>query len=324
MHNLIFTHGGGRLGNQLTTLSHLIAFAEEFRHHIRVIDVAFWPYQGLLKSLTDNPYCVLPASGKTPFSIGSNFVRQLLKPSSEYNNTSVRANQLHFWANRLPRCQSIYTPHFEQDSECFDLTAGPFINSIEKHHVTCLAGWPVRQWELFNRHVSRVRETIKFSSIYEQRSNQFIADLRERHDILIGLLIRQDDYNQFAQGKFFLSTQEYVRAAKHFLQGVPCHNPTVVIASGTTQDKGELSDLPHHFTTGSLGQEGHYIESLIQLSKCDFILSVPSTFAAWAAFLGKTEIAILSRETPVRNYGEQIAGSFDEMRRDSLFRQSVN
>jgi len=44
-------------------------------------------------------------------------------------------------------------------------------------------------------------------------------------------------------------------------------------------------------------RSGHPLENLYSLSKCDYLLSVPSSFAGWAHFIG---------ETPLLNLDEHV------------------
>jgi hypothetical protein len=44
-----------------------------------------------------------------------------------------------------------------------------------------------------------------------------------------------------------------------------------------------------------VAQGGHFVESMTELSLCDVIVSPPSTFAGWAAFLGQVPQLSLTR-----------------------------
>src|SRR5437870_3543900 len=56
---VVFTHGGGRFGNQLTLFGHLIALAEE-NPGIGILNISFWPYAGLCRGTQHNPLCQYP------------------------------------------------------------------------------------------------------------------------------------------------------------------------------------------------------------------------------------------------------------------------
>ncbi len=45
-----------------------------------------------------------------------------------------------------------------------------------------------------------------------------------------------------------------------------------------------------NFATGIAVGKGHYLESMAELSQCDMIMTPPSTFGVWAAFLGDIPI----------------------------------
>ena len=62
------------------------------------------------------------------------------------------------------------------------------------------------------------------------------------------------------------------------------------IASDEEQD---LSTFEKH---NFFFRSGHPLENLYSLSKCDYLLSVPSSFAGWAHFIGETPLLELDKK----------------------------
>ena len=100
---------------------------------------------------------------------------------------------------------------------------------------------------------------------------------------LIGVHIRQTDYATFKNGEYFLSAATYRKCmetvAKLFSKKV-----AFIIASDAPIAFKEFEGLewypaPNHITADNLA-----------LSKCDYIIGVPSTYSGWASFYGKTPI----------------------------------
>jgi hypothetical protein len=57
---IIFTHGGGRLANQLTNYAHLFAFWTENKEEFDVINLAFGPYSELFENIKSSTVGYLP------------------------------------------------------------------------------------------------------------------------------------------------------------------------------------------------------------------------------------------------------------------------
>ena len=63
---VIFTHGGGRFGNQLLQFGHLIALTEDQRH-LSLVNCSFWPY-GISARHERKPVLFLRPPGRPPVS----------------------------------------------------------------------------------------------------------------------------------------------------------------------------------------------------------------------------------------------------------------
>ena len=73
----------------------------------------------------------------------------------------------------------------------------------------------------------------------------------------------------------------------------------LVVATDENQPPDILHGLNAVWCTGAIGQTGHFVESMTELSLCDVIVSPPSTFAGWAAFMGQVPQLPLTRADQV-------------------------
>jgi hypothetical protein len=128
------------------------------------------------------------------------------------------------------------------------------------------------------------------SKEYGQNAAAFIYTLRQEYQILIGVLIRQDDYRTWAEGKYFFETKQYVEWMRQVQDLFPGKKVGFVIASDEEQRREEFQPLPVHFSTGAKLGNAPFIESFAELAASDYIVTAPSTFGIWAAFLGNKPI----------------------------------
>jgi hypothetical protein len=75
--------------------------------------------------------------------------------------------------------------------------------------VTLLAGWPIRSWPLFEKHQNEIRRFFAVNRAYKDNADSFVARVREQKRLLIGVLMRQDDYRIWNDGKYFFSSEQY-------------------------------------------------------------------------------------------------------------------
>ncbi len=153
-----------------------------------------------------------------------------------------------------------------------------------------------RNWELFSEHQQTIRDFFVPVPPFTQRAQAFIDTLRDlSYDMLVGVLIRQTDYRNWNGGKYFFTTSQYTDWMKQILDLFPAKNIGFIVASDEQQKPSAFQGLNLHFTSGSVNCGGHYLESLLELSACDLIASPPSTFSAWASFMGNKPLLPLAR-----------------------------
>ena len=61
---IIYTHGGGRLGNQIIRYAHWMAWAQAQAEPVEVVNVAFWPHANFFSEWQQHPGCMFPGPSK--------------------------------------------------------------------------------------------------------------------------------------------------------------------------------------------------------------------------------------------------------------------
>ncbi len=297
-HWLVYTHGGGRLGNQVLRWAHWLAWAMDHRDSAGVVNMAFWPYAGCFRGTAGNPGCVFPCNNQLADLLvhGREGLPEWLLKRLEW-----RAQRLTHGLGILPGAQRIEPGRNNQKD--IDLDGTDFFEKVASRRVTMCSGWRISGWGRVRARQQELRAYFQPVNKQQQRAGRFIAEQRARFGRLVGVLIRQGDYMTWRGGCFGYSTKDYVTWMKQLVELEGGKGIGFVIASDTWQDATLFSGLPHVFSTGSVNAGGPAIASFAELAGCDVILAPPSTFAAMAAFSGECELwplyergQILSRE----------------------------
>jgi hypothetical protein len=302
MATIIFTHGGGRFGNQMFTYSQLLAFAFEYQD-VDFVNLACWEYADLLEIGIQDPLCTkslnlsrykflrfLQVVCKKLFikneSIAKRFIIYIIylyggNPFAKYYNLqAISALEKDFLL-----AQKILNIDLATTKDAMYVTA---VKS------TLLSGWGICDWKIVEKHQSKIREFLKIRQRYNDISNLFISNKREEYDFIVGVMIRHGDYQTWGEGCYYYSVQQYVDWLNRLCEIFKNRGKIgFIIASDSPQDLKSFGRDNVHFTTGIAGSNGHYLESLLQLSLCDIVVSPPSTFTVWAAFLGKVPLLLL-------------------------------
>jgi hypothetical protein len=300
---IIFTHGGGRFGNQMFSYAHLFAFSLEHKN-IDFINMSFWEYANLLEIGEKDAICT-----KSLDLTRYKYLRFLHALCAKFNvkNDSISKkiiiHILHLYGrnpfSKYYRAQSISTIEggllAAQKIQGFDLANIESFTTINNATTTVLSGWDICNWQLVEKHQNQIRTLLKIKQKYVDISNLFMLDKREKYDFIVGVMIRQGDYQFWENGRHYFSTQQYSLWFDR-LSEIFSSRGTIgfIVASDTPQDLNDFSNQNIHFTTGIAGGTGHYLESLLELSRCDLIVSPPSSFSLWAAFVGNIPMMLLS------------------------------
>lgn len=188
-------------------------------------------------------------------------------------------------ANRLPLTfpgVKILGLHEARTAD-YRLDHAPFLDTLRTARVVFIGGW------LELGHVSfQQPEKIRahFAPIEQHRAAvaELIGRAREDCGVLVGIHIRQGDYDEFLDGRFLFATEVYIRAMLAAAALFPERKTGFLICSNS----------PQHIVDPALGcitsGTGQVIEDLYALAACDYLIGPPSTFSLWASFYGQVPL----------------------------------
>lgn len=289
---LIYTHGAGRLGNQIIQFAHLLAWCLENEGRVCLINLSLCPYSNVLENFFDQPFPHYPESRSKLLFLGY-FIKML--PEWISRKIYSRLSLYSFESGRiLPGCQSIGDEDM-YEGQSIDLGEDELLEKVSNKQVTFLRGWQIRSWDLLAKHQDRVRNLLRFKGNYVAEAEEFVNNAKMEHDFLVGIFLRQSDYRSWEGGKYFFESSQYLEWMKQIERLYENKTIGFMIMSSESQSRKLFASEHHFFGPGSPTGSGHYILNLEVLSRCDLILSPPSTFSAWASFLGNVPMIVLEK-----------------------------
>ena len=262
-------------------------------HHgqVEIINLGFWPYAPLFEACRGNGGCAYPSRSTCANSAA--FASKALFLFSRPRVDRWLRQLVHTTGVRGFHAQSIALN--DTAGEEIDLDNPDFIARITAHRITMCSGWKIAGWRLFSEQQLDLRRLFAPERRFAISAEEFMAEIRSRYDLVVGVFVRQTDYRHWFDGRFFFSAREYAARLRQVLDLYSTKNVGFVIASDEKQDPRAFQGLSVHFSTGSINIGGHWFSSFVELSLCDVLLSPPSTFAATAAFVGGRPIWPLTR-----------------------------
>jgi hypothetical protein len=195
--------------------------------------------------------------------------------ASSLNRISLRLLNFKFWKS----IKSLDLLQNKTDKDFYELET-----TIQKSNITLLRGFIHNQpYSIFRKVFPEIKEYFEISSLYTPKINEPQANLKDC-DVIVGVAIRHGDYKTWQKGKFFLTTEKYQQWMEKVESFFATKSVGFFIASDEEQDLSIFEKHKFFF------RSGHPLENLSSLSKCDYLLSVPSSFAGWAHFIGETPL----------------------------------
>ena len=318
---VLYTHGAGRLGNQLIRFTHWMAWVRAHEGQVEVLDLAFWPYATYFDVWRQHPACLFP-----------------IRPS-RMDAWARRLDDLPGWMRRggldrdrwssLVHVAGRWRPGWQaitdggSKSEGIDLDDPVFFPRVARSPVTTCSGWKIASWRLFEQYQAELRGYFLPAPEFARPAQEFMTLLRARYDVLVGVLVRQSDYRVWDGGRFFFTSAPYAGWIRQLLDLHGGRRVGVVVASVDWQDPADFGGLPVHLASGNPRSAGHWFENWVELSLCDFIVSAPSTFSATAAFVGGVPLWPVVSANQVMAHDQLISDGMVGAARHPEFSRSV-
>ncbi|MDZ4755160.1 MAG: hypothetical protein SGJ11_11790 [Phycisphaerae bacterium] len=293
---LIFFGGGGRFGNQMLRFAHLIAWAEEHSPHAELINLAAWPYMRLLEGYDRSPAGVYPPR-PSRLDLVARIVTSVPEPVSRRALGYVLQAIVRRAGDRTGKRPIV---RVETGSEGLDLASPAFNELCAANRGAWLAGMRIGSWPLLAKHAAAVREHLMIRRPLAAPGLVLPNAMRASHDMIVGVLSRQTDYRVYRNGRFYIPPAVLAEKLRVIRTMYPDRRVAFLLTSDEPIMTADFEGLDIRIASGSQEMGGHFVESIAALASCDLVVGPPSTFAAWAAFLGsKPYLPLLANRTPV-------------------------
>jgi hypothetical protein len=336
-HTIIYSRGGGRTCDQLLTLAQFVALAEEFEGEFSIVDVPFWRFGAGFSAFEADRICAVP---RNPLPSGLSLVLRAWERITRLSGgeSASRGDRLrssvHWRLIRLLEraaargCAGFWIGDTrlapwekaaDRRRDFLYLDDPEVLADLRRHRITVVCGPKIRCWDLVVKHAERVRSALRIREEVTQKSRSYVDQLRRRYDFLVGVMVRQSDYREYADGRFFFASDQYAAWMREALEVFRHHGRVgFLVASDEKQDPAAFSGLPVHFGTGFAVGCGHYLENLAELGCCDLVMTTASSFGCWGAFIGRAPVLPLVRPGQPLRARDTLANLWDCTRHPDL------
>lgn len=286
----------GRLANRSILFANIIGFAEEKGY--RVINVAFQRYAGLFEATQDSLLCGYPPVQVSPrLARSRRTLYRFIRWTRLLYHLVFRMTRL---VNRFRFLRRwVYAIESPVGHQAFQLNSSTFLNQIEASRVILLRGWEFRDQHGVTRHADKIRRYFIPVEKHRKAIDVVIDRARAGCELLIGVHIRQGDYQRYLNGRYFYTVAQYADIMRRLRSLSPRAPVGFLVCSDARLGEAHFPDLPVVVGTGVP------VEDLYALARCDLIAGPPSTFTQWASFYGRVprwEICSLDRTPDLKDF----------------------
>ncbi len=293
---VIVSNRPGRMGNMLIQYTNLIAFSIHFEfcifnpafvpymHYFEVQDKSFIPMfspRGL--SLTNTPDKILNNRFLPEFIL--NHLRTIIYLLIN----SLYRLQIKYQFFNNPIISSFL---IDSDKE-FILPLNTSKLNTSNGLICLLGGWLLHSRELFAKYQNVIKPLFVPKTKYRNASHSLLCHAKDLFgkSFVIGVHIRQTDYQHFRNGIYYYDSNVY-RAYMSFIQQRLDFDVCFILFSDDVISTELFEGIPFEISNNS------EIIDLYALSLCDGVIGPPSTFSYFAAtFWGKNNIYFIEKPT---------------------------
>lgn len=271
---IIYLGEKGRLGNKISNISHILSFC--LKHDIKFKNFSFDEYAEYFPNF--NKYLI-----KIP-------LMQLLSHVQFYGFIKVISlivKCVEKFCTFINKKQTL-VKLIEIENKVMKLDQPKFVDDANKVKFLFLFGHGFRDHSNLKLHLHKIRYLFKPHKKYRERPEEIIANIKKTCNVSIGIHIRQGDYRNYLNGKFFFPVESYAE----FMNQIKLHFAEYKIGFVVCSDEKIPGDVFHGLHVVNAGM--NLVEDFYVLSLCDYIVGVQSTFSEYAALLGGKPLSCIS------------------------------
>jgi hypothetical protein len=173
------------------------------------------------------------------------------------------------------------------------------LKQLPQHFSYELKGFHFSAKDLVIKHREKICKILDFRSSLKRPIDSLLKEARSKYSLILGVHIRENDFKDFYEGKYFVPAEHYLNLIDQFKKLKSEKSVGVLICSDSAVMLKEINQRCPDFIL----PKGSVAQDMYALSQCDYILGPQATtMSAWAAYLGKVNLAQIKSETYSINF----------------------
>jgi hypothetical protein len=177
--------------------------------------------------------------------------------------------------------------HLHKQIECIENFDPTFdLQKLDTNKSYEFKGFHFSAGELAFKHRAQICDILRFKKSEVLPIDSMVKEAKKRHDVLLGVHIRLNDYKGFYDGNFYLTPNQYLQSVEHFKS---LHLTSQRIGVVICSDDREALQKIQKGHPDYLYPNGNIAQDIYALSKCDYVIGPKATtMSTWASFIGES------------------------------------
>lgn len=171
-----------------------------------------------------------------------------------------------------------------------EMDAEKYLSHFSGSGIYFCEGWVPKEKLPLEKFREEIKTIIKPKKEFLVNVDKISADLYSRYELLVGIHLRRGDYREYRNGEYFFEDEEYKNFMTAFKANFPPEKKIVFVMCSN-----EKISADHFGETDCYIAQGNPIEDLYLLSRCNYIMGPPSTYSAWASYVGNKPLFVIDR-----------------------------
>ena len=253
----------GQLCNQLFRLAHHVANSLQYDYRL---SCPVFPYHAYFPNLDAQPLI------------------SFKKSKADWQEKITKVVSKGISNDRIQKIMKILGVRVMDSPYYFTDTDIDFIR-VAKQRPTLVTTWLFRDYINFKSKADLIRHLFEPASKYRCEADKVLLSVKTNGKVVVGIHIRRGDYKEWEGGRYHYDDAIYYKLIQHLLTLPGLSNAVFCLCSNEPVNKENYHGLPIVDSVNN-----HFMTDLTLLSYCDYLVGPPSTFSAWASFMGQTPL----------------------------------
>jgi len=279
---IVISKKTGQLGNRLFNFANFIGYGES--NKVKVLNPSFDEYAEYFEGTSSTPLIYYPKKRYIPGFLNTPKLRHIaFRLASSYASRWIKKRGLE--KKYIVSCPDNEFSMLNLDDQMKE--------KVRSNSMTFVSGLNFRDIPSIKEHIKKIRDYFRPLKHHRDNIAKVVDNARAQCDVLVGVHIRQGDYANHLDGRYFFSNDDFISMMRQVKSLFPQKRVGFLLCSDAKIDHHIFDEFSCFYGPN------HVVEDMYTLAECDYIIGPPSTYSLWACLYGDKKLYVVQNPKDV-------------------------